>query len=86
MMGQPPPVPQASVSEHDHQSHQTHVMRMPFPASRACQHAQVLLLHVGRLRSNARPLMYGALIIRIGFWGVPYYIYSIVYPKPYSNY
>ena len=27
-----------------------------------------------------------ALIIRIGFWGVPYYNCSIIYPKPYSNY
>ena len=23
----------------------------------------------------------GALIIRIGFWGVPYYDYSIIYPQ-----
>ena len=29
----------------------------------------------------------GAVIVRIGFWGVPYYSYSRKYPpKPYSNY
>ena len=27
----------------------------------------------------------GDLTIRIGFWGVPYYHCSIIYPKPYSN-
>ena len=25
-------------------------------------------------------------IVRIGFWGPPYYIYSRIYPKPHSNY
>ena len=34
----------------------------------------------------AAPTNIGALMIRIGFWGVPYYNYSIIYPKPYSNY
>ena len=28
----------------------------------------------------------GALIITLFFWGVPYYNYSIMGPKPYSNY
>ena len=25
-------------------------------------------------------------MIRTGFWGLPYYNCSIIYPKPYSNY
>ena len=28
----------------------------------------------------------GALIIRVRFWGVPYFNYGIIYPKPYSKY
>ena len=43
----------------------------------------ILEKQYSKVCSNAWPL-----IIRMGFWGVPYYNYGILYypPKPYSNY
>ena len=35
---------------------------------------------------NPSQINTGALTIRVGFWGVPYFKYSIIYHKNYSNY